>query len=110
MFVFATLIESLVVFKLSRYDDAVKENEEKRTNIIEEVVGYKPNNAMKVSHFVSTSRCRSHTAKYRAGECEGYDTPHFLVNWSVKRESVGNARLLSVKTVDITGYWENRVI
>ena len=46
MFVFATLVESLVVFKFSRYDDKLKD---KRTNIPEEVFGYKPNNVMRVS-------------------------------------------------------------
>ena len=52
MFVFATLIESLIAFKLSRYDDAMKENEEKKTNIIEDFVGYKPNNVMRVCQCV----------------------------------------------------------
>ena len=46
MFVFATLVESLVVFKFSRYDDNRKED--KKTNIMEEVIGYKPNNVMRV--------------------------------------------------------------
>ena len=46
MFVFATLVESLVVFKFSRYDD--KQREDKKTNITEEFIGYKPNNVMKV--------------------------------------------------------------
>ena len=47
MFVFATLVESLVVFKFSRYDDVVKENMEKKAKVME---GYKPNNVMRVSY------------------------------------------------------------
>ena len=53
MFVFATLVESLVVFKFSRYDDMLKED--KRTNIIEETIGYKPNNVMRVSKLLQLS-------------------------------------------------------
>jgi hypothetical protein len=46
MFVFATLVESLVVFKFSRYDDSVKEHMEKKAKVTED---YKPNNVMRVS-------------------------------------------------------------
>ena len=45
MFVFATLVESLVVFKFSRYDDDDM-LKDKKTNII----GYKPNNVTRVSY------------------------------------------------------------
>jgi hypothetical protein len=47
MFVFATLVESLVVFKFSRYDDDDDDmRKDKKTNII----GYKPNNVTRVSY------------------------------------------------------------
>ena len=53
MFVFATLVESLIVFKFSIYDEAFKEIEDKRTNIIEELIGQKPNNVMRVNSLLS---------------------------------------------------------
>ena len=46
MFVFATLVESLVAFKFTRYDDLLKEREERKVKVTE---GCKPNNIMKVS-------------------------------------------------------------
>ncbi len=49
LFVFATLVESLVVFKFSRYDDKLKEQEERKAKVTE---GYKPNNVVRVSYNI----------------------------------------------------------
>ena len=38
-----------------------------------------------------------------------YYTTYFLVNLSVKRESISKARVTPVKTVGVTGNWGNRV-
>jgi hypothetical protein len=56
MFVFATLVESLVVFKLYRSDDMLKENEERKAKVTE---GYKPNNAMRVRYYLIFLRSSS---------------------------------------------------